>query len=355
MAANLEIGGAVKRTQKGDADWYYGGDAEAWANLTTAKTNIPASVRPGKTIGVFISGSVVEYWWPTAAVADTDLVAKVPSITTDAAPVSASANPVQSGGVYTALAALTTQTYVDTQNGATLAAAKTYADALITSAFRLRGDWSMSGGLFPVSGGSAADGAVRYGNAWRVSQTGSNNGIALEIGDFIVAIADNPGQTSANWTVLENNDQQATELIRGTVKMASQTETNNTDPATADDTKFTTVKKLWTAFKNILITIYQLKITTLANNGSILLMADNSGNVLPGPVTFDPEETDGDIIAAVTDTAGMLNDGYTSANNYTSTVTPADQKIFLRGKYIYAGATVYYAKGDNLAIRWHLS
>jgi hypothetical protein len=88
MATNLEIAGAVKRTQKGNADWYYGGDNEAWPDLTTAKLNVPAAIRPGKTIGVFISGSVVEYWWPTSAVADSDLVLKTfvlpqPLATTD--------------------------------------------------------------------------------------------------------------------------------------------------------------------------------------------------------------------------------------------------------------------------------
>ena len=80
MATNLEIAGAVKRTQKGDADWYYGGDNEAWPDMATALASIPASVRPGKTIGIFAATTIVEYWWPTEAVADVNLVPKTPDL-----------------------------------------------------------------------------------------------------------------------------------------------------------------------------------------------------------------------------------------------------------------------------------
>jgi hypothetical protein len=77
MATNLEIGGAVKRTQKGSTDWYYGGDNEAWADLASAKAGVPAAIRPGKTVGVKVSGLIMEYWWPDAThIADSDLIIK---------------------------------------------------------------------------------------------------------------------------------------------------------------------------------------------------------------------------------------------------------------------------------------
>ncbi|OCX52657.1 hypothetical protein BEL04_14520 [Mucilaginibacter sp. PPCGB 2223] len=72
--ANLEIAGAHKRTQKGNVDYYYGGDNEAWADLAAAKAGVPSSIRPGKTVGVYISGKIVEHWWPDAThIADSDL------------------------------------------------------------------------------------------------------------------------------------------------------------------------------------------------------------------------------------------------------------------------------------------
>lgn len=75
--SHIQIAGAVKRTQKGDADEYYGGDNEAWADLITACVGVPSTIRSGKTIGVFIGGKVVEYWWPDPAhLLDGDLVVK---------------------------------------------------------------------------------------------------------------------------------------------------------------------------------------------------------------------------------------------------------------------------------------
>lgn len=75
--ANLEIAGAHKRTQKGSVDYYYGGDNEAWADLASAIAGVPSSIRPGKTVGVYVSGQIAEYWWPDAThVADGDLVVK---------------------------------------------------------------------------------------------------------------------------------------------------------------------------------------------------------------------------------------------------------------------------------------
>lgn len=75
--ANLEIAGAHKRTQKGNVDYYYGGENEAWVDLASAKAGVPSSIRPGKTVGVYVSGEIVEYWWPDAThIADSDLIVK---------------------------------------------------------------------------------------------------------------------------------------------------------------------------------------------------------------------------------------------------------------------------------------
>jgi hypothetical protein len=64
MGATLEISGAYKRTEKGNTDWYYGGGLEAWTDMSSALSGVPASIRPGKTIGINESGRVVEYIWP---------------------------------------------------------------------------------------------------------------------------------------------------------------------------------------------------------------------------------------------------------------------------------------------------
>lgn len=67
MSVNLTIAGAHERTVKGHVDKYYGGDNdEAYADLATAYATIPVGLRPGKTFGVYVSGTIVEYWWPNA-------------------------------------------------------------------------------------------------------------------------------------------------------------------------------------------------------------------------------------------------------------------------------------------------
>lgn len=59
----LEIAGALKRTQKGNADWYYGGGAEAWNSLIDAYNGIPTEIRPGKHFAVWINGVKEEFAW----------------------------------------------------------------------------------------------------------------------------------------------------------------------------------------------------------------------------------------------------------------------------------------------------
>jgi len=233
--------------------WYYDGDAEAWPDLATAKSTIPTAVRPGKTIGIFTSGSIVEYWWPTSAVSDTDLVFKTPVIISDATPTHGSSGLVQSGGTADAIAAeatarsnadtaeATARTNADTAeatarsnadsaeataraNGdaATLTSAQAYADSLLVSVYKDCGNWNASTGTFPTSGGTGPGGNVKAGNAWECSTAGTVAGEAFDVGDIIRALVDAPGQTLANWARSEHNTQQATQTTRGTVKLATQ-------------------------------------------------------------------------------------------------------------------------------------
>lgn len=76
---SFEIDGPYKNTavESNDVFWYgYGGTA--YASLAAAKSLIPAVKRKGLTIGVYVSGAIVEYWWPTADIADSDLIIKAP-------------------------------------------------------------------------------------------------------------------------------------------------------------------------------------------------------------------------------------------------------------------------------------
>lgn len=74
MAQPLEIAGSLKRTQKGNSDFYYGNNGVAWNSIAEAKANIPIPVREGKIIGVLENGKVKQYIWHPSDTSDNGLV-----------------------------------------------------------------------------------------------------------------------------------------------------------------------------------------------------------------------------------------------------------------------------------------
>ncbi len=64
---DLNLSGAVRRTNKGSVDFYFGGGDEAWANLAAAYAGIPSIIRNGKVFGVITAGVISEYWWNDAS------------------------------------------------------------------------------------------------------------------------------------------------------------------------------------------------------------------------------------------------------------------------------------------------
>jgi hypothetical protein len=71
-----------------------------------------------------------------------------------------------------------------------------------------RGDYDASSNLYPATGGAGAAGAILAGDTFRVS-VGGNLDIfglgttAVEVGAMLTAWVDTPGQTAANWKVVQ--------------------------------------------------------------------------------------------------------------------------------------------------------
>lgn len=67
------------------------------------------------------------------------------------------------------------------------------------------GGVDLSGGLFPTvgSGPTSPTGSVAAGDTFAVTTGGTVCGTVLNVGDLIIAEVANPGQTCANWTLLE--------------------------------------------------------------------------------------------------------------------------------------------------------
>lgn len=82
---------------------------------------------------------------------------------------------------------------------------KNYADNLVVGLLNDRGSWDASTNLFPTTGGSGTAGAIRKGDMWFVSVGGILAGKTVTSGDSFRALANTPGQTAGNWSVLEAN------------------------------------------------------------------------------------------------------------------------------------------------------
>lgn len=69
-----------------------------------------------------------------------------------------------------------------------------------------RGTFDASVAAYPSSGGSGTAGAILKGDIWTISVAGTlPTGQVVEIGDTVRALIDTPGNTQANWAILQNN------------------------------------------------------------------------------------------------------------------------------------------------------
>lgn len=79
-------------------------------------------------------------------------------------------------------------------------------NAAIVGLWDDRGTFSAAGGAYPSSGGSGTAGAILKGDIWTISVAGAlPTGQVVEIGDTVRALIDTPGNTQANWAILQNN------------------------------------------------------------------------------------------------------------------------------------------------------
>ena len=84
-------------------------------------------------------------------------------------------------------------------------AVKTYVDNSVIGLLDYRGGYNASGNTYPATGGSGDSGAIMKGDLWIISVAGTLGGVAVQVGDAIVALVDTPGQTSSNWNSLNGN------------------------------------------------------------------------------------------------------------------------------------------------------
>lgn len=84
-------------------------------------------------------------------------------------------------------------------------AVKTLVDSATVGLLNDRGNWSAAGGTYPNANGSGTAGAIRKGDTYFINVAGNLGGVGVNVGDSVRALTNAPGQTAANWNVLESN------------------------------------------------------------------------------------------------------------------------------------------------------
>lgn len=68
-----------------------------------------------------------------------------------------------------------------------------------------RGAYDASNNSFPSTGGSDSTGAISKGALFIISAAGNLGGSDIQVGDFIIANIDSPGQIANNWSTFNTN------------------------------------------------------------------------------------------------------------------------------------------------------
>lgn len=84
-------------------------------------------------------------------------------------------------------------------------AVKNYVDNATAGVLNDRGNWDGSTGTYPNANGSGTAGAIRKGDIYYISVAGTIAGNAVSVGDSVRALTNAPGQTAANWNILDAN------------------------------------------------------------------------------------------------------------------------------------------------------
>lgn len=110
-------------------------------------------------------------------------------------------------------------------------AIKDYADSLTTGLLDYRGVYDASSNVYPSTGGSGTAGAIMQGDTWVISVSGTLGGVAVSVGDSIIAASDTPGQTATNWNLLSTSIGYTPENSANKVTSINGSSTNSQYPS----------------------------------------------------------------------------------------------------------------------------
>lgn len=166
----------------------------------------------------------------TRASADTTLQT---NITAEAATRAAAITTLQN--------ALTAEATSRTSADASLQAAINALAVLIDTSMKKPEAFTPSG-TYPTTYGGIA---IQAGDTFRVS-AGTVGTKIVNAEDLLIALLDSPGQTETNWQIIESNRDQATQTVKGVLKIVAGSEI--IDQTSTNDTDAVTAKKFWQGF-----------------------------------------------------------------------------------------------------------
>lgn len=135
-----------------------------------------------------------------------------------------------------------------TPTGNNQAVNKGYVDGLIDTSMKSPDGYAPdAGGNYPSD--YKGTGSVNEGDSFYIISVASGTAVgtaSVNVGDLLVALVDNPGNTDANWVIMETNRDQANETVKGVAEIATQVETD----LGTDDERIITPLKLSTYLTN---------------------------------------------------------------------------------------------------------
>lgn len=159
------------------------------------------------------------------------------------------------------------------------AATKAYVDNAVIGLLDYRGSYDASTNLFPSTGGSGLLGAVVKGDFWVCSVAGTLGGTATTPGDLIIALVDTPGQTAANWDIIDHDVSTAVTSVTGTTNRITSTggQTPQIDISASyvGQTSITTLGTIGTGTWNGTVITGEYGGTGVANTGKTITLGGN--------------------------------------------------------------------------------
>jgi len=205
------------------------------------------------------------------------------------------------------------------------AANKAYVDGLIDSSMKSPDGYATNAtGDYPTD--YKGTGTVAEGDTFYITSIANGTVVGtqnINVGDLLVALVDTPGNTDANWVIMETNRDQATETVIGMAQIATQTETD----AGVIDTDIVTPLKLATYITNA-------NLNKTAGAG----MTETAG-------TFDVVATDASILVAADDLAVQV--GTTNGTTLETTATGLELVSNVVGNRTFSGGTFTVSAAGN--------